>query len=181
MGFPSISWRTHWGNGLAFCMLMYLEHLQNWVDYGYSLLIFLVLALLWLCEMGQIWGFWSCSVDLPHYGAPLTETGYIWGFWAIIWITYGNKCRGGERTHISDAFRRVMSSPITDIKGRTHLIRCIHRNAGVSIYLGRLGGSGRVPVVGCRCSKLLHPQCRTSWWCKNNSHIVASRYFYIID
>ena len=83
LGFPGISWRTHWGNGLPFCMLMYLGHLQNWVDYSHSLLIFLILALFWQREMGQIWGFWSCSVDFPHYGGPLTETGHIWGFWAL--------------------------------------------------------------------------------------------------
>ena len=51
--FPGISWRTHWGNGLPFCMLMYLEHLQNWVDYGHSFLFFfIILALFWLHEIG---------------------------------------------------------------------------------------------------------------------------------
>ena len=38
--FPGICQRTHGGNGLKFCMLMYLDHLQNWLVYGYSLLIF---------------------------------------------------------------------------------------------------------------------------------------------
>ena len=55
--FPGISRRTHGVNGLNFCMLMYLDHLQNWLDYGYCLLIFLLLAPLWLRETGQIWGF----------------------------------------------------------------------------------------------------------------------------
>ena len=77
-GFPGISWRTHWGNGLAFCMLMYLEHLHNWIDYGHSLLIIL------------------CSVDFPHYGAPLTETGHIWGFWALSGERVWSKCRRGS-------------------------------------------------------------------------------------
>ena len=36
LGFPDISWRTHWGNGLKFCMLMYSDHLQNSLHYGYS-------------------------------------------------------------------------------------------------------------------------------------------------
>ena len=66
--------------GILLMYHMYLEHLQNWVDYGHSLFIFLILALFWLCDMGQIWGFWSYSVAFPHYGAPLTETGHIWGF-----------------------------------------------------------------------------------------------------
>ena len=32
------------GNGLKFCMLMYLDHLQNWLVYGHGLLIFVILA-----------------------------------------------------------------------------------------------------------------------------------------
>ena len=56
-GFPGISRRTHGGNGLKLCMLIYLEHLLNWSVYGYGLLIFLILALFWLSETGQIWGF----------------------------------------------------------------------------------------------------------------------------
>ena len=54
--FPGICRRTHGGNGLKFYMLMYLYHLQNWLDYGYSLLIFLRLTPLCLNETGQIWG-----------------------------------------------------------------------------------------------------------------------------
>ena len=57
LGFPGISRRTHEGNGLKFCMLMYLDHLQSWLVYGHGLLIFVNLALFWLSEMGQIWGF----------------------------------------------------------------------------------------------------------------------------
>ena len=55
--FPGICQRTHGGNGLKFCMLMYLGHLQNWLYYSHGLLIFLLLASLWLSEMGQILGF----------------------------------------------------------------------------------------------------------------------------
>ena len=55
--FPGICRRTHEGNGLKFYMLMYLDHLQNWLVYGHGLLIFLILALFWLSETGQIWGF----------------------------------------------------------------------------------------------------------------------------
>ena len=36
---------------------MYLDHLQNWLVYGLGLLIFPILALFWLGETGQIWGF----------------------------------------------------------------------------------------------------------------------------
>ena len=33
----SISWRTHGGNGLKLYVLMYLDHLQNWLAYDHSL------------------------------------------------------------------------------------------------------------------------------------------------
>ena len=55
--FPGICRRSHGGNGLKFYMLMYLDLLQNWLVYGHGLLIFLILALFWLSETGQIWGF----------------------------------------------------------------------------------------------------------------------------
>ena len=55
--FPGICRRTHLGNSLKLYMLMYLDHIQNWLVYGHDLLIFLILALFWLCETGQIWGF----------------------------------------------------------------------------------------------------------------------------
>ena len=57
LGFPGISRRMHGGNGLKFCTLMYLDHLQNWPVYGHSLLIFLILALFWLSETGLFLGF----------------------------------------------------------------------------------------------------------------------------
>ena len=113
LGFPGISRRTHGGNGLKFCTLMYLDHLQNWLVYGHGLLNFVILALFWLCETGQIWGFrafpgermegmawnlyanvswppselislWSRSVDFIILALFwLSETGQIWGFRAF--------------------------------------------------------------------------------------------------
>ena len=90
------------------CMLMYLEHLQNWVDYGHSLLIFPILALFWVREMVQIWGFWSCSVDFPHDGAHLTETGHIWGFWPLSGEFVGVNVEGGAEAY----FWRFASSSV---------------------------------------------------------------------
>ena len=55
--FPGICRWMHRGNGLKRCMQMHRDHLQNWLDYGLGLLIFLLLAPLWLSETGQIWGF----------------------------------------------------------------------------------------------------------------------------
>ena len=63
--FLGICRRTHEWNGLKFCVLMYLGHLRNWLGYGHGLLIFLLLASLWLSEMGQIW--W-CFRAFPREG-----------------------------------------------------------------------------------------------------------------
>ena len=38
--FPLIRRRIHGGNSLKFGMQMYLDHFQNWLDFGHSLLIF---------------------------------------------------------------------------------------------------------------------------------------------
>ena len=57
LGFPVISQRMHGGNGLKLCLLMYLDHLQKWLVLGHGLLTFVILALFWLSETGQIWGF----------------------------------------------------------------------------------------------------------------------------
>ena len=55
--FPGICRRLHGGISLKFYMLMYLDHLQNWLVYGHGLVIFLILAVFGLSETGQIWGF----------------------------------------------------------------------------------------------------------------------------
>ena len=55
--FPGICRWMHGRISLKFYMLMYLDHLQNWLVYGHGLLIFLILALFLISETGQIWGF----------------------------------------------------------------------------------------------------------------------------
>ena len=45
-------------DGLKFGILMYSDHLQNWLDFDHGLLIFVILARFWLSETGQIWGSW---------------------------------------------------------------------------------------------------------------------------
>ena len=71
--FPGICRRTHGGNSLKFYMLMYLDHLQNWLVYGYSLLIFL-----WLSETGQIWGFRAFP------GERIEEMAWNFACWCIL-------------------------------------------------------------------------------------------------
>ena len=48
-------------------MLLYPDHIQNCLAYGYGLVIFLILVLFWLSETGQIWGFQAFS------GKPMEE------------------------------------------------------------------------------------------------------------
>ena len=44
------------GNGPKYRLLMYADHVQNWLDYNNGLLFFLlILALFWLIETGQIY------------------------------------------------------------------------------------------------------------------------------
>ena len=78
LGFPAISWRTHGGNGLKFCTLMYLEHLQKWLVYGHGLLIFLILAIFRLSETGQIWGFRA------FLGERMEEMAWNFAYWCIL-------------------------------------------------------------------------------------------------
>ena len=59
LGFLGISWRTHWGNGLKFCMLMYPNHRQNWLDYGHSFLIF-------SCDQAALWMVQSVCLSVRH-------------------------------------------------------------------------------------------------------------------
>ena len=79
-----------------FCMLMYRDHLQSWLIYGYSLLIFVILVQFWLSGTGQIWcfrPFWWCSVDFLH-----DPFDWNWSYLeclCCIWRTGGSKYRGG--------------------------------------------------------------------------------------
>ena len=76
--FPGICRRTHRGNGLKFYMLMYLDRLQGWLVYGRGLLIFLIFALFWLSEMGQIWGFRAFP------GERIKEMAWNFAHWCIL-------------------------------------------------------------------------------------------------
>ena len=51
--FQGIFLRTHERSDLKFGMHMYPDHLQNWLDLGHSLLIFLFLAPFWLVKGEQ--------------------------------------------------------------------------------------------------------------------------------
>ena len=77
-GFRAFAGKIHGGNGLKFYMLMYLDHLQNWLVYGRGLLFFLILALFWLNETGQIWGFRAFA------GERLEEMAWNFARWCIL-------------------------------------------------------------------------------------------------
>ena len=76
--FPGICRRTHRGNALKFCTLIYPDHLQKWLDYGHGLLVFLISALFWHSEMGQILGFRSFP------GEPIEEMAWHCACWCIL-------------------------------------------------------------------------------------------------
>ena len=62
-------------NRLKFHMLMYPDHLHNWLDFGHALMISLIMVPLWLSETGHIWGLWALSGE--HLGVNVeggTET-----------------------------------------------------------------------------------------------------------
>ena len=52
-------------------MLIYPDHLQNWLAFRHVLLIFVILASFWLSKTGRIWGFWEKQI----------EFGVSWYFW----------------------------------------------------------------------------------------------------
>ena len=54
------------------------DHLQNWLDYGHNLLIFLRLMPFWPSEMGQIWGFRAFP------GKHMEITAYNFAHWYIL-------------------------------------------------------------------------------------------------
>ena len=77
-GFQAFPRRMHEGNDLKFCTLMYLDHFQNWLVLGHSLMIFVILALFLFSETGQIWGFRAFPGERME--------GMVWNFacWCIL-------------------------------------------------------------------------------------------------
>ena len=88
--------RTHWGNGLKFCMLVHRGHLQNWLGYGHSLLIFLIWALFWLWSNLGVPAILVMLYGFPRLWCPFDWNWSYFGFLGIIWGTCGSKCRGGS-------------------------------------------------------------------------------------
>ena len=93
-------------------------HLQNWSDLGHGLLIFLLLALLWLGNIlhtdvswppSELIRLWLCSVDFPHCGSFLNKWNWSYlGSQGIIWRTPRSKCRGAEASFRRFASRSVL-------------------------------------------------------------------------
>ena len=70
----------HEGNGLKFCMLIYGDHLQNWLDFGHALLIFLIMVPLWLSETGHILGHRALSGERLGVNVAGGAEAYFWHF-----------------------------------------------------------------------------------------------------
>ena len=60
--FPGIFLGTHEISGLKFVMLMYPDHLQNWLDFGHGLLLCVIVVALWHSKTGHTWSFQILSV-----------------------------------------------------------------------------------------------------------------------
>ena len=58
---PDIFWRLQERNGLNLGMLMYPDHLQNLLNFGHGLLIFLILASFWHSETGPWRSILMCN------------------------------------------------------------------------------------------------------------------------
>ena len=82
-GEVSVCRRMHGGNSLKFCMLMYCDHLQNWLVHGYGLLIF-------SCDQAAIWLVQSVCLSVRHtfftmfpslYHHEIFRSYYQWQKW----------------------------------------------------------------------------------------------------
>ena len=117
MGFPGISLRTHWWDGLQFCMLIYFAYLQKWVIYGYGLLIFLILALFWHSETGLIWRFrafpgertkgiawnFACCCILTTFRTDLIMVTVCWFCLILVPFDLVNRVKFGVSGHFGRA------------------------------------------------------------------------------
>ena len=100
LGVSSHFLENAWGNGLKYGMLVYPDHLQNWLDYGYGMVIFPVLVLFWLSETGLIWGFQAFSGNPSRKWPEILHADVSWpllelirlclqfvGFYTPVWKT----------------------------------------------------------------------------------------------
>ena len=71
LGASGIFLRAHGRSGLKFDMLMYPDHLWNWLHMDRDLLVLLILAPFWLSETGKICTFqvfsWQCMGGIGRY------------------------------------------------------------------------------------------------------------------
>ena len=90
--FPGICRRMHAGIGLKFYMLMYLDHLQNWLAYGR--------VLIFSCDQAALWMVFSVRLSVRH--TFLTMFPSSWNFQEL-----------SHRT-------RVTSMQMVKVKGQGH-------------------------------------------------------------
>ena len=69
-GISVIFFRTHGSNGLKFDMLMYPDHIWNWLLLGHGLLVFLILAPFWLSETSQMCSFAGILMTMYERNRP---------------------------------------------------------------------------------------------------------------
>ena len=95
LGFPGISWRTHEGNSLKYCMLIYLDHLQNWLVYGHGLSNFWCYFDFVKRVTFKVSGHFGHPLWIFLIMVPLRLKLVIWGFWALSRERVGVNVEGG--------------------------------------------------------------------------------------
>ena len=99
--FPGICRRMHGGIGLKFYMLMYLDHLQNWLVYGCGLLIF-------SCDQAALWMVFSVRPSV----CPSVRLSHLFDYVPIIVSSWNFQ----ELSH----WTRVRSMQKVKVKGQGH-------------------------------------------------------------
>ena len=127
---------------------MYPDHLENWLDFGHRLLIFLILAAFWLCETGQICNFRAFSwehkggmvsnfmlmySDHLHnrldFGHSLLTFLILASFWLVTQVKFGVS-RIFFRTHGRNGLKFYM------LMYPDHLLNWLHLGHGLLVFPG---------------------------------------------
>ena len=136
MRFLGISQRTHEGNGLKFCIVLNPVHLWSWLDYGYGLVIFIILVLFWFSEMGQIWGFRAFT------GETIEEM--AWNGCMLVYPDYINNWLDYDHSML------IFLILVLFRLGETGQIWCFRAFWSCSVDLGLLGIIWRMCGSKCR-------------------------------
>ena len=145
----------HGGNGLKYDMLLYPDHLQKWLDYGYGLVIFLNLVLFWFSETGQICGFRAFA------GKPIEEMAWNFACVEFCLSSSPNMLSRHRKKYQCICFRRVLwglDKMVHILLTTFSNIFCLMKNLDISINF-----HWNVSIYKC----LIHDKCnfQVMAWC----------------